>query len=54
MTPARFPLARIALQGTFRHSWYALLVIAGPIGAAGILTSSQILIVAGMRPVTMP
>lgn len=40
--------ARIALEGTFPPSWFALLVIAGLIGAIGILTNSQILIVGAM------
>ena len=40
--------ARIALEGSFPPSWYALLVIAGLIGAVGILTNSQILIVGAM------
>ena len=40
--------ARIALEGTFPPSWYALLIIAGLIGAVGILTNSQILIVGAM------
>jgi uncharacterized hydrophobic protein (TIGR00271 family) len=40
--------ARIGLDGTFPPSWYALLVIAGLIGAVGILTNSQILIVGAM------
>ena len=40
--------ARIALEGTYPPSWYALLVIAGLIGAVGILTNSQILIVGAM------
>jgi uncharacterized hydrophobic protein (TIGR00271 family) len=40
--------ARIGLEGTFPPSWYALLVIAGLIGAVGILTNSQILIVGAM------
>jgi uncharacterized hydrophobic protein (TIGR00271 family) len=40
--------ARIALEGAFPPSWYALLVIAGLIGAIGILTNSQILIVGAM------
>ena len=40
--------ARIAMEGTFPPSWYALLVIAGLIGAIGILTNSQILIVGAM------
>ncbi len=40
--------ARIALEGTFPPSWYSLLVIAGLIGAVGILTNSQILIVGAM------
>jgi uncharacterized hydrophobic protein (TIGR00271 family) len=40
--------ARIALDGTFPPSWFALLVIAGLIGAIGILTNSQILIVGAM------
>jgi hypothetical protein len=38
----------IALEGTFPPSWYALLIIAGLIGAVGILTNSQILIVGTM------
>lgn len=40
--------ARIALEGSFPPSWFALLVIAGLIGAVGILTNSQILIVGAM------
>jgi uncharacterized hydrophobic protein (TIGR00271 family) len=40
--------ARIALEGSFPPSWYALLVIAGLIGAVGILTNSQILIIGAM------
>jgi uncharacterized hydrophobic protein (TIGR00271 family) len=40
--------ARIALEGTFPPSWFELLVIAGLIGAVGILTNSQILIVGAM------
>ena len=36
------------MEGTFPPSWYALLVIAGLIGAIGILTNSQILIVGAM------
>jgi uncharacterized hydrophobic protein (TIGR00271 family) len=40
--------ARITMEGTFPPSWYALLVIAGLIGAIGILTNSQILIVGAM------
>lgn len=40
--------ARIGLEGTFPPSWFALLVIAGLIGAVGILTNSQILIVGAM------
>jgi uncharacterized hydrophobic protein (TIGR00271 family) len=40
--------ARIALEGTFPPSWFTLLVIAGLIGAIGILTNSQILIVGAM------
>jgi len=40
--------SRIALEGTFPPSWFALLVIAGLIGAVGILTNSQILIVGAM------
>jgi uncharacterized hydrophobic protein (TIGR00271 family) len=40
--------ARIALEGTFPPSWFALLIIAGLIGAIGILTNSQILIVGAM------
>jgi uncharacterized hydrophobic protein (TIGR00271 family) len=40
--------SRIALEGTFPPSWFVLLVIAGLIGAIGILTNSQILIVGAM------
>ena len=40
--------ARIGLEGTFPPSWFSLLVIAGLIGAVGILTNSQILIVGAM------
>jgi len=40
--------ARIALEGTFPPSWFALLIIAGLIGSVGILTNSQILIVGAM------
>ena len=40
--------SRINLEGTFPPSWFALLVIAGLIGAVGILTNSQILIVGAM------
>jgi len=40
--------ARIGMEGTFPPSWFALLVIAGLIGAIGILTNSQILIVGAM------
>ncbi len=40
--------ARIALEGTFPPSWFSLLIIAGLIGAVGILTNSQILIVGAM------
>jgi len=40
--------SRITLEGTFPPSWFALLVIAGLIGAVGILTNSQILIVGAM------
>jgi uncharacterized hydrophobic protein (TIGR00271 family) len=40
--------ARIGLEGTYPPSWFALLVIAGLIGAVGILTNSQILIVGAM------
>jgi uncharacterized hydrophobic protein (TIGR00271 family) len=40
--------SRIDMEGTFPPSWYALLVIAGLIGAVGILTNSQILIVGAM------
>jgi len=36
------------MEGTFPPSWYTLLVIAGLIGAVGILTNSQILIVGAM------
>jgi uncharacterized hydrophobic protein (TIGR00271 family) len=40
--------ARIRLEGTYPPSWFTLLVIAGLIGAVGILTNSQILIVGAM------
>jgi uncharacterized hydrophobic protein (TIGR00271 family) len=40
--------ARIGQEGTFPPSWFTLLVIAGLIGAVGILTNSQILIVGAM------
>jgi len=40
--------SRIGLEGTFPPSWFALLIIAGLIGAVGILTNSQILIVGAM------
>jgi uncharacterized hydrophobic protein (TIGR00271 family) len=40
--------ARITQEAAFPPSWYALLVIAGLIGAVGILTNSQILIVGAM------
>ncbi|HEU5390336.1 MAG TPA: DUF389 domain-containing protein [Streptosporangiaceae bacterium] len=40
--------SRIALEGAFPPSWFVLLVIAGLIGAVGILTNSQILIVGAM------
>ena len=40
--------SRIRLGGTYPPSWFALLVIAGLIGAVGILTNSQILIVGAM------
>ena len=40
--------AQIRSDGTYPPSWYLLLVIAGLIGAIGILTNSQILIVAAM------
>jgi uncharacterized hydrophobic protein (TIGR00271 family) len=40
--------ARVALEGTFPPSWFALLIIAGLIGSVGILTNSQILIVGAM------
>jgi uncharacterized hydrophobic protein (TIGR00271 family) len=40
--------ARIRSLGAYPPSWYALLVIAGLIAAVGILTNSQILIVAAM------
>jgi uncharacterized hydrophobic protein (TIGR00271 family) len=39
---------RISLEGSFPPSWYVLLVIAGLIGAIGIVTNSQILIVGAM------
>jgi uncharacterized hydrophobic protein (TIGR00271 family) len=40
--------SRINMEGTFPPSWYELLIIAGLIGAIGILTNSQILIVGAM------
>lgn len=40
--------SRIALEGTLPSSWFVLLVIAGLIGAVGIMTNSQILIVGAM------
>jgi uncharacterized hydrophobic protein (TIGR00271 family) len=40
--------ARVALEGIFPPSWFALLIIAGLIGAVGILTNSNILIVGAM------
>ncbi|MET7615608.1 DUF389 domain-containing protein [Streptomyces sp. NPDC005408] len=40
--------ARIRAEGTYVPSFYLYLVIAGVIGAVGILTNSQILIVAAM------
>lgn len=48
-TPVRAEVeARIEREASFPPSWFALLVIAGLIGAVGILTSSQILIVGAM------
>lgn len=40
--------ARIRAQGTYAPSFYLYLVIAGLLGAVGIVTNSQILIVAAM------
>ena len=40
--------SRIELAASFPPSWFVLLVIAGLIGAVGILTNSQILIVGAM------
>jgi uncharacterized hydrophobic protein (TIGR00271 family) len=40
--------ARLTTEGLFPPSWYSLLVIAGLIGAIGILTNSEILIVGAM------
>jgi uncharacterized hydrophobic protein (TIGR00271 family) len=40
--------ARLTTEGIFPPSWYSLLVIAGLIGAVGILTNSEILIVGAM------
>jgi uncharacterized hydrophobic protein (TIGR00271 family) len=40
--------ARIERDGAFPPSWFVLLVIAGLIGAVGILTNSEILIVGAM------
>jgi uncharacterized hydrophobic protein (TIGR00271 family) len=40
--------SRIGLEGSFPPSWFTLLVIAGLIGAVGIVTNSEILIVGAM------
>ena len=40
--------ARIRARGVYPGSWFVLMVIAGLIGAVGILTNSQILIVGAM------
>ena len=40
--------ARIRLGGSYPPSWFGLLIIAGLIGAVGILTNSEILIVGAM------
>ncbi|MDH6122266.1 putative hydrophobic protein (TIGR00271 family) [Kitasatospora sp. GAS204A] len=40
--------ARIRAEGTYRPSFYLYLIIAGLIGSVGIVTNSQILIVAAM------
>ncbi|MER5937145.1 DUF389 domain-containing protein [Streptomyces sp. NPDC001928] len=40
--------ARIRAEGTYRPSFYVYLAIAGILGAVGIITNSQILIVAAM------
>ena len=40
--------ARIRREGTYPPSWFGLLIIAGLIGAVGILTNSEILIVGAM------
>ncbi|TXS40127.1 DUF389 domain-containing protein [Streptomyces sp. uw30] len=40
--------ARIRAEGTYRPSFYVYLAIAGVLGAVGIITNSQILIVAAM------
>jgi uncharacterized hydrophobic protein (TIGR00271 family) len=40
--------SRIDLGGIFPPSWFVLLIIAGLIGAVGILTNSQILVVGAM------
>ena len=40
--------ARIQARGVYPASWFVLMVIAGLIGAVGILTNSQILIVGAM------
>jgi uncharacterized hydrophobic protein (TIGR00271 family) len=40
--------SRIGMESSFPPSWFVLLVIAGLIGAVGILTNSQILIVGAM------
>jgi uncharacterized hydrophobic protein (TIGR00271 family) len=40
--------SKVALEGTFPPSWFVLLIIAGLIGAVGVLTNSTILIVGAM------
>ena len=40
--------SRIRREGTFPPSWFVLLIIAALIGAVGILTNSQILVVGAM------
>jgi uncharacterized hydrophobic protein (TIGR00271 family) len=40
--------ARIRARGVYPASWFVLMIIAGLIGAVGILTNSQILIVGAM------
>ena len=45
--------ARIRAEAVYAPSFYVLLMLAGLIGAVGILTNSQILIVGAMVPARM-